>query len=53
MVFRSNEKKERRLEAFLEPLREARQEWERVASLPGTQSGLEVASEEPIRTHSK
>ena len=36
MVFKSNEKRERRIEAVLKPRREARQEWERVASLPGT-----------------
>jgi hypothetical protein len=36
MVFKSNEKRERRTEAFLATLREARQEWERLASLPGT-----------------
>lgn len=36
MVFRSNEERERRIEALLKPLREAHQEWERVASLPGT-----------------
>jgi len=36
MVFKSNEKRERRIEAALQPLREAREEWERVASLPGT-----------------
>jgi hypothetical protein len=34
--FKSNEKGERRIEALLEPIREARQEWERFASLPGT-----------------
>jgi hypothetical protein len=36
MVFRSNEKRERKSEAVLQPLREARQQWERLASLPGT-----------------
>lgn len=37
MAFKStNEKRERRIDARLAPLREARQEWERVASLPGT-----------------